>query len=655
MGSMDQNVKLYKQTLSYRKTGAPCQCLAQPWFIRVPHPVYDPRHGCELEPKLCGQNVFRQIAEDIKNAKHSVDIITWGFDPGMVLNREGSAENGQRYGDLLKEVAGRSSPVRVRLLVWHDDAATQKLMNNLPDFYGRLYQGIANGSRGFYSDAHCKYNAEWFAQFRSGADANIHFHVRDISGVHMVGALKDETLPDGVLTNPKGISSVMYPAHHQKMVLIDYEYPADAVGYVMGHNSITDFWDTTDHVFQDPLRERFFCKEESALRRLAVGDHVSPSDIAFGYRQTQRGKQEHQKMVDRYLADNSSVAKPYQDVSCRLRGPVLYDLNLNFCQAWSESKPPGSLFFDTCRAFLNLAPVAKKLAQSAHDKVVSALHHEMDGDFIKRRAKIPWTAFQLPNGRHSVQLIRTQPMHGEKGVKECYANLTRQMQHYMFIQNQYIQYVTWAEHLLNCVSKLRQAGFNKPLYIFLLTSTPEMNGMDTPTYDVASKVGMSATMTVEHQEAVERARQGKGEQPISPAALQKQGVNVVMCSLWTCAKGEKLRRDDYEEIYIHAKVAVVDDAAFTIGSANLNLRSMAMDSELNVLSQAHEVAFQLRCDLFGQCTGELGPAQFADMGRTFRHWQTLTFKNRGKMGDGEQLKGHLLPFHVDRKPGAPVV
>jgi len=216
-------------------------------------------------------------------------------------------------------------------------------------------------------------------------------------------------------------------------------------------------------------------------------------------------------------------------------------------------------------------------------------------------------------------------------------------------------YVTWAEHLLNCVSKLRQAGFNKPLYIFLLTSTPEMNGMDTPTYDVASEVGMSATMTVEHQEAVERARQGKGEQPISPAALQKQGVNVVMCSLWTCAKGEKLRRDDYEEIYIHAKVAVVDDAAFTIGSANLNLRSMAMDSELNVLSQAHEVAFQLRCDLFGQCTGDTGPAQFADMAKTFKQWVEKASSNFGFKTGGNRLTSQLLPFFVERKPGSPVV
>jgi phosphatidylserine/phosphatidylglycerophosphate/cardiolipin synthase-like enzyme len=190
----------------------------------------------------------------------------------------------------------------------------------------------------------------------------------------------------------------------------------------------------------------------------------------------------------------------------------------------------------------------------------------------------------------------------------------------------------------------------------MLTSTPEKDRLDLPTYDVASKMGMSETMTVEHQKALAMAREGKGEQPITPAQLQRQGINVFMGSLWTCADIEgKLRQTDYEEIYIHAKVAIVDDAAFTIGSANLNLRSMALDSELNVLSDALDVAFKLRRDLFSQCTENAGPAQFADIRDTFSDWQLLAKKNLERMGNGEQLKGQLLPFHVDRKPGLPCV
>jgi phosphatidylserine/phosphatidylglycerophosphate/cardiolipin synthase-like enzyme len=180
--------------------------------------------------------------------------------------------------------------------------------------------------------------------------------------------------------------------------------------------------------------------------------------------------------------------------------------------------------------------------------------------------------------------------------------------------------------------------------------------MDYPTYEVARKVGSSETMKVEHEKAMERAREGKGEQPVTPAKMRKQGINVFIGSLWTCAdiKGE-LKPVDYEEIYIHSKVALVDDAAFTIGSANLNLRSMALDSELNVLSQAQDVAYQLREDLFSQCTGNVGPAQFANMEKTFKEWQEMASSNFDLKTSGIKLASQLLPFNVDRKPGSPVV
>ena len=85
-------------------------------------------------------------------------------------------------------------------------------------------------------------------------------------------------------------------------------------------------------------------------------------------------------------------------------------------------------------------------------------------------------------------------------------------------------------------------------------------------------------------------------------------------------------------------MAIVDDAAFTIGSANLNLRSMAIDSELNILSQAKDVSYKLRCDLFIQCFGEPGPDQFGDMGDTFNRWQERMADNARAMKKNDPLK-----------------
>ncbi|MGK5025947.1 phospholipase D-like domain-containing protein [Janthinobacterium sp. RB2R34] len=456
--------------------------------------------------------------------------------------------------------------------------------------------------------------------------------------------MADEVAPKGAMAT----ATKAFATHHQKMLLIDYEIPTQAAGYVMGHNSVTDFWDTAEHHFRDIRRERIYDIEHVQLQKAAWKEGERYDSASPGYRLSPAQQATKERLVQSYMDKNSHVAKPYQDVSCRLHGPILHDLNQNFCQAWENSTEPPSLFLDT--AWLIIPPVwfARKIGDWIHNK--------MDPDFITRRAKIPWEAFKLQNGQHNVQLLRTEPQHAEKSIKECYANLTRQIHHYIFIQNQYIQYTTWAEHLIECVGRLRSAGYLKPICVFILTSTPENNGMDRPTYDVASKVGRSEAMKVEHEEAIELARQGKGEQPITPTKLQKRGINVFMGSLWTCAQSdERLRTEDYEEIYIHAKVAIVDDAAFTIGSANLNVRSMALDSELNVLSEAQDVAFKLRCDLFSQCSGLAGPGQFGDISATFGQWQEKAASNFDFKSSGTKLSSELLPFYVDRKPGSPVI
>ena len=641
MASMNTNANLYTQTLSYRKNATPSQCLAQLWFVRVPKQVYYPRYRCSIEPLICGEEVFGRIAKDLLTARHSVDIITWGFDPGMVLVRGSSAEDGLRYGDLLKKIATRKkNPVKVRLVVWHDDAASHAQMNNNPGYYGIRFPLINLAFKDFYSEHHQAYNDDWYRQVCANEIPNIHFHVRDVPVSFVDQALSDESAP----SNIKAMIAKKYPTHHQKMVLVDYELPTLAKGYVMGHNSVTDFWDTREHKFRDIRRERFYAMDHIRLQKKAWKMGEQFDSVGSGMTESQQRAKE--RAVQSYIDANSHVSKPFQDVSCRVRGPILYDLNHNFSQAWEESKRPSSLFRELC--WLAWLPRGKKID--------GQLPEEMDADFIARRRALTLEAFDLPDGRHNLQLLRTQPLHGEKSIKECYANLTRQMLHYIFIQNQYIQYQPWVEHLIECSARLRAAGYLNPIYVFILTSTPESDGMDRPTYDVAGSVGLSTQMRVEHEEAAASAIKNGTQQPLAAENLAAHGLRVFMGSLWTCADQEgQLRSTDYEEIYIHAKVAIVDDAAFTIGSANLNLRSMALDSELNVISDAFDVAYKLRADLFTQCAQDPGAQQFGDMAHTFKLWRELALKNFRTKQSGGKLSGQLLPFYVDRKPGLPVV
>ncbi|MRV74589.1 phospholipase [Duganella sp. FT92W] len=588
----------------------------------------------------------------MRNAKRSVDIITWGFDPGMVLMRGGEAEEGERYGDILKKIAGREKhPVTVRIIVWHDDVLSQSKMKNIPGYYGAQYPAVGcYMKKEFYGPEHQDYNADWFADVRSGNAGSIEFHVRMVPNKYLKPALVGECEPPGYMVK----ASELYATHHQKMMLIDYEDPQSAIGYVMGHNSVTDFWDTEEHLFRDSRRERFFKSDAKKIMNEAcnragsiavtAGTAGSNGLPSFGYSDAEL--LQVSSAAQQYIDERSYVTKPYQDVSCRLRGPVLYDLNHNFCQAWAESAPPTSFFFEVIGVLLK--PLLNRKTEAS----------AKDNEGLKTRREISWKSFILDDGRHSVQLLRTQPLHGEKSIKECYANLTRQIHHYIFIQNQYIQYDTWSAYLVKCVERLRDNKFLKPIYVFILTSTPEDKGMDLPTYDTISKLGKSDSMVVEHKRAMENASKGKGKLPVSLETMKAYGINVVVGSLWTCRKmtaGVRLNPDEYEEIYIHAKVAIVDDAAFTIGSANLNLRSMAIDSELNVLSTASDVAYGLRRDLFYQCTKKYGPDCFGDMASTFFNWRAAMEDNKAAKKRGDQLASMLLPFFVDREPGEPVV
>lgn len=649
---MDENAGLYTQKLTYNKAVGPYQCLSKPWWVRTTrHGAYPIRHACCLEPLICGEEVFKSIQSDLLKARRSVDIITWGFDPGMVLVRNGGAEDGMRYGDLLKRIATRKhNPVVVRLLLWHDDAATYFMVKNNPGYYGGRVPTIG-GYGGFFGETHDRYSRAWFDEVLAGKVPNIMLQVREVALGLRGPALEGENYKSSF----KGTIGSIYPTHHQKMVLIDYETPARAVGYVMGHNSTTDFWDTVEHRFQDARRETLYEKNPSEADAGQLTAMMDEASDFYHQQQAQLGmpvaksSRKAQRLVE-FNAEYGFTAKPYQDVSLRVRGPVLCDLNHNFCYGWAESEPATSTLMNALwMTPPGLAVKAALAVARAIDKKPASVPA-----LAQSRKHIKAADFILSDSKHSAQLMRTYPATREKSIKECYANLTRLTEHYIFIQNQYVQYEDWISYVTECAAKLREAGYIKPIYVFILTSTPETDGMDLATYDIARQLGRSETMSVEHARALECAKRSKKKMPITPKELERKGIKALMASMWSGSPQPKSAKD-YEETYIHAKVAIVDDAAFTVGSANLNVRSMALDSELNILSQAMDVAFDLRQKLFRQCTNDDGPVRFGDMEETFDNWLKLMDYNKTMMASRQPLKGQIATFHVNRQPGFPVI
>ncbi|MFH7098722.1 phospholipase, partial [Klebsiella pneumoniae] len=59
-----------------------------------------------------------------------------------------------------------------------------------------------------------------------------------------------QALDKGLSASAVGIMTLA-PSHHQKTVLVDYELPESAIGFVMGHNMLDEYWDTDAHSSQN--------------------------------------------------------------------------------------------------------------------------------------------------------------------------------------------------------------------------------------------------------------------------------------------------------------------------------------------------------------------------------------------------------------------
>ena len=57
---------------------------------------------------------------------------------------------------------------------------------------------------------------------------------------------------------------------------------------------------------------------------------------------------------------------------------------------------------------------------------------------------------------------------------------------------------------------------------------------------------------------------------------------------------KKNGKDTPAEVYVHSKVTIMDDVFTVISSANLNTRSMQVDTELGIIMECAEVAEGLR-------------------------------------------------------------
>jgi phosphatidylserine/phosphatidylglycerophosphate/cardiolipin synthase-like enzyme len=211
----------------------------------------------------------------------------------------------------------------------------------------------------------------------------------------------------------------------------------------------------------------------------------------------------------------------------------------------------------------------------------------------------------------AVQLARTIPEHtynfdpdpGIQGIAQMYANALSNAQHFIYLENQYF----WIR---------AYTGIDLPL---LGTDSPEME-RNIVEIGAALRRGASVAIVLPDHPNLGRAFTDAGLARLrseAPEAVE-QGRVQAFC-LGTYTQGED--GIHYRPVYVHAKVAIIDDIWTTAGSANLNNRGMRDDTEMNVATLNAGLALDLRMMLMAEHLGLVSDDDLFTLSRLLTHQQ----------------------------------
>ncbi|GCE10422.1 phospholipase D-like domain-containing protein [Tengunoibacter tsumagoiensis] len=255
---------------------------------------------------------------------------------------------------------------------------------------------------------------------------------------------------------------------------------------------------------------------------------------------------------------NGEIAHGWHDVHLFFEGSAVADVKQNFRQRWNDVVE---------RKQLDLP-----------------LFADLTADIVQR----PMETERIPT-----QIVRTIPAQtyaftppdGIATILEAYQKAFAQAQHSIYLENQYF----WRRTYL---------GLDTPL---LGLETTYMEAFFQSLAE-ALRRGVVVTLILPDHPNVGREFSDDGLRYL--CELVPDAVDSGTLQVYTLASSLQRQNDTYyRPIYVHAKVAIVDDQWLTLGSANLNNRGMRDDAELNVVLLQPAMAKGLRLLLMAEHLG----------------------------------------------------
>ncbi len=144
-----------------------------------------------------------------------------------------------------------------------------------------------------------------------------------------------------------------------------------------------------------------------------------------------------------------------------------------------------------------------------------------------------------------------------------------------------------------------------------------------------------------------------GDCSVKPESRHPLGLNYKQyferdTALQRCFQFVKVDELDDARACLMLRVMIIDDVFTSHGSANINTRSMQVDSELNIAHEWASVTREMRRQLWDLHTDKKGAQD--DAGKAFKAWQEIITENKKRRGD--KVKGvpdtSLVEFYYDK-------
>jgi phosphatidylserine/phosphatidylglycerophosphate/cardiolipin synthase-like enzyme len=313
-------------------------------------------------------------------------------------------------------------------------------------------------------------------------------------------------------------------------------------------------------------------------------------------------------------------APPWHDLDCQVDGALAADLFQNFTTRWNHELPIFNAFVTAART----AQPSLRLKTGTPTTIAA--------ETVTPSASTGISTGQLIRTLTSDTLLPQWVDTNLADVRNAYQTAIGQAQQYIYIENQYLRDVRLSNWII-----AQWASAPDLQVIIVLPLAPEE--LFSGTADIITMNGLALQHNV--LQALDTAAKA-GPHPLglfSPVRRKRSPAAGKTPLPATIGAGS-------DQIYVHSKTMVIDDAFAIIGSANLNPRSFDLDTEACIGQFDTAAVRGVRQDLWNHMLGNPSGLATWPVASYVAQWTTIASANLTAAPRGRQ--GFVIPHDYTR-------